>query len=78
LRIAVWGFTSEGRQTRELSATTFQLIGEMTGQSKAFIHEGGTIICPYGSSGLFFEYRWQYGAFSEGEGESLTKKYSQL
>jgi hypothetical protein len=40
----------------------FVRVGTFEGQQKAIL-EGNAVVLPYGSKGLFFEYRWKNGKF---------------
>jgi hypothetical protein len=55
LAVNVFRFTAPNKWTR---------IGSFEGQQKAIV-EGGTIVLPYGSQGLFQEHRWKGGKFVE-------------
>lgn len=59
LKIAIYGFNSfEGKKSRVLDVTNFNLIAELPGQSVAHVFEGGTIVLPYGSHGLNSSFVW--------------------
>ncbi len=72
LRVSVWGFASAALPNRILERSNYEMLGTMRGQREAFFHEGGTSVFPYGSAGLFFEYKWINGAFVRTEGEIST------
>jgi hypothetical protein len=63
LKILVFGFNNLGRKTRQISKETFVLLDQFEGQSRAFVHEGGTLILPYGSQGFFTEIKWTGDSF---------------
>jgi hypothetical protein len=58
LKLFIWGFNKEGRETRMLTQDNFGLIAQLKGQRVAYVLEGGTIKMPYGSQGLVGKYRW--------------------
>jgi hypothetical protein len=58
LKILVFGFNGSGRTSRQITKETFVLLDQFEGQSNGFVHEGGTLILPYGSQGLAFEIKW--------------------
>lgn len=58
LRVAVFGFNELGRKSRQITKQSFGLIDQFEGQSNAYIHEGGTLLLPYGSQGMAFEIKW--------------------
>jgi hypothetical protein len=66
LRLYVWGLNKEGRATRELKGKIEQL-GDLHGQYRAIVHEGGTIILPYGSQGFASRNRWNGTQFEHSE-----------
>lgn len=65
LRLAVYGFnSSNARSDRALTSTTFSLLQILDGgQRVAYVHEGGTIVLPYGSAGLSWACRWNGATF---------------
>lgn len=63
LRILVFGFNDKGRKSRLIANETFVLLDQFEGQSKGIVHEGGTLILPYGSGGHFFEIKWTGDSF---------------
>lgn len=63
LRVLVFGFNDMGRKSRQLTKDTFILLDQFEGQARALVHEGGTLILPYGSQGLFFEVKWTGNGF---------------
>ena len=63
LKILVFGFNGPGRKTRQITKETFVLLDQFEGQSKGFVHEGGTLILPYGSQGFSFEIKWTGDSF---------------
>lgn len=58
LKLFVFGLNGDGRLSREITRDTFTLLHQVEGQRIAYLHEGGTIILPYGSQGLFTEVKW--------------------
>lgn len=58
LRVAIFGFNAAGRTSRQIAESSSVLIDQFDGQSVAVVHEGGTILMPYGSQGLASEVRW--------------------
>jgi hypothetical protein len=58
LQVFVFGFNAVGRKSRLITKETFALLGEFKGQSKGFVHEGGTLMLPYGSQGCVSEIKW--------------------
>lgn len=54
-----WGNTPRGRYINPLTR-----VAELKGQSLGFVLPGGRIQLPYGSQGLFTEYRWNGHDFS--------------
>ncbi len=58
VELRIWGFNEEGRATRRLVEGNFCLLAKLEGQHHAHIHEGGTILLPYGSQGFALHYRW--------------------
>jgi hypothetical protein len=59
LKLVVYGFNSpEGRKSRILDSSNFSLLHKGGGQQIAHIHEGGTIVLPYGSAGLAWRCAW--------------------
>lgn len=63
LQVLVFGFDNVGRKSRQITKETFGLLGQFEGQSRGFVHEGGTLILPYGSQGLFSEVKWTGDGF---------------
>ena len=65
LQILVFGFNNVGRNSRQMTKEAFGLLGLFEGQSRGFVHEGGTLILPYGSQGCFFEIKWTGDGFEQ-------------
>lgn len=63
LRLVIWGLSDEAKRSRSLSADCFRVIGELTGQLRAHVLEGGTIVMPYGTAGCAWRHRWNGTAF---------------
>lgn len=71
LRVAVWGLADDAKKARHLGADCLSVIGEFEGQTRAYVHEGGTILLPYGTAGLAWRHRWNGTAF-EADDIALT------
>jgi hypothetical protein len=68
LKVGIWGFVGDAFTPPQMrSDEDFKLLGVINGQSSGSVREGGTIIMPYGSQGLYFEYRWNNGTFERTE-----------
>jgi hypothetical protein len=63
VQVLVFGFNDLGRKSREITKETFVLLDQLGGQSEGFVHEGGTLVLPYGSQGLFSEIKWTGDSF---------------
>lgn len=59
-QVAVYGFNSiHARKDRLLIPTNFSLLQVLDGgQRTAYIHEGGSIVMPYGTAGLAWTCKW--------------------
>jgi len=60
LKVAVYGFNSPtARAERTLDTKSFSLLRLLEGgQLQANVHEGGTIVLPYGTAGLAWICKW--------------------
>jgi hypothetical protein len=68
LKVAIWGFVGDAFNPPQMhSDEDFKLLDVINGQSSGSVREGGTIVMPCGSQGLYFEYRWKDGAFQRTE-----------
>jgi len=65
LQVLIFGFNALGRKSRQITKESFCLLGRFQGQSKGVVQEGGTLILPYGSQGLFSEIKWTGGGFEQ-------------
>ena len=63
LQILVFGLNDLGGESRQITKENFVLLDPFEGQSDGFVHEGGTLILPSGSQGLFFESKWTGRSF---------------
>jgi hypothetical protein len=63
LRLVIWGLSDEAKRARALSTDCFRVIGELTGQTRAYVLEGGTIVMPYGTAGCASRHRWSGSVF---------------
>jgi len=63
LKVLVFGFNDVGRKNRKITKETFRLLDQFEGQSRGIVHEGGTLILPYGSQGLALEIKWTGDSF---------------
>jgi hypothetical protein len=64
-QVSVWGYKVNAGEERTLDK--FVQLGLLTGQNQVHVVEGGIFNMPYGSVGLFTEYRWHDGAFVEAD-----------
>lgn len=45
----------------------FSELATLDGQYRFYVYEKGHIVAPYGSVGLYWDYRWENGQFSQQE-----------
>jgi hypothetical protein len=64
-QVSVWGYRVSDGEERTLDK--FVQLGLLTGQHLVYVIEGGVLNMPYGSVGLFTEYRWNGEAFAEAD-----------
>jgi len=67
----VWGFRDS--QVRDFDAESFTVLGTFEGQMRAMVYNHGRLLLPYGTAGLFAEYKWSGTEFVRVDNRVDTK-----